>query len=186
MLPIPMIREMMKVDLIRPSLRLSSKVRMEISKKVNNEEITANTIARKKQIPIRRPPGNLLKISVITRKIRLGPLCISTPPANADGMITKPARMAAAVSQMDTRMASLFRLFFLWNIAQIPHIIRKRKSTGMMILVTFSTRFVIPNSSNTDTNTSKTIAQMIGSAAEVVKSVKYASLSEPNLPFTIY
>lgn len=56
MLPIPMIREMMKVDLIRPGLRLSSKVRMEISKKVNNEEITAN----------------------------------------ADGMITKPARMAAA------------------------------------------------------------------------------------------
>ena len=71
-----------------------------------------NTIARKKQMPIRRPPGSLLKMPVITRKIRLGPLCISTPPANADGIITKPARMAAPVSQMDTRMASLFRLFF--------------------------------------------------------------------------
>ena len=117
MLPAPMIREMISVALIRPIFRLSSKVRIEISKNVNNDEITANTIARKKQMPIRRPPGSLLKMPVITRKIRLGPLCISTPPANADGIITKPARMAAPVSQMDTRMASLFRLFFFGMFA---------------------------------------------------------------------
>ena len=30
--------------------------------------------------------------------------------------------------------------FLVTNIAQIPHIIRKRKNTGIMILVTFSTR----------------------------------------------
>ena len=122
MLPAPMIAATARVPFLRPNLHFSSKVRIEISKKVNSEEMTANASARKKQMPMSRPPGSLLKISVITKNTRPGPFWTSTPAANADGMITNPARTAAPVSQMDTKIASDLKLLLFGILA--PRVVK--------------------------------------------------------------
>lgn len=137
-LPIPIISAVTTVAFLRPILQLSSNVLVEISKNVNKEEITANIRARKKQHPIIRPPGSLPKMSVITRNTSPGPLCTSTPPANAEGIITNPAKIAAPVSQMDTRIASLFKLFSFGMLAPkvsyIPQPIPTEKRTCVAAL----------------------------------------------------
>ena len=116
--PIAMITVVRIVALRRPIFRLSSKVRIEISKKLNREEITAKRMARKKHTPMILPPGSFSKISVITLNTRLGPAdSISTPPEKAEGTTTNPARIAAAVSKVETMIASLFRLFSFGMLA---------------------------------------------------------------------
>lgn len=59
------------------------------------------------------PPGSLSKISVITRNTRPGPFWTSTSPAKAEGIITKPAKTAAAISMIDTGTTSDLRLLLL-------------------------------------------------------------------------
>ena len=95
MLPIPITRAVTSVARFLPSLHFSSKVRLVITKNVNRDDTTANAKAIKKQIPIRRPPGSFLKISVISRNTRLCPFCTSTPASNAEGIITNLKRIAA-------------------------------------------------------------------------------------------
>lgn len=66
-------------------------------------------MAVKKKNPMIFPPGSLLKMSVIARKIREGPADILEPAPTTVGMITKPAVKATVVSQMVTIMES-FRM----------------------------------------------------------------------------
>ena len=73
MLAMPIMMAIINVAFLRPIFSFTSAVRIFVSKKLNRDEMTANISARKKQLPIMRPPGRLRNMPDMTSNTRAGP-----------------------------------------------------------------------------------------------------------------